>query len=85
MADNLRKMSEAKRKAVRKKDKDRLKRFKRLVLTSKGRQAQETAETMRPMPRPKRMFERQQDAYDAAMEIYEKNMEKFNKANQLKP
>jgi hypothetical protein len=57
---------------------------------AKGRQAQETAETMRPMPRPntkrpmprpKRMFERQQDAYGAAMEIYEKNMQKFKDAD----
>jgi hypothetical protein len=33
------------------------------------------------MPRPKRMFERQQDAYGAAMEIYEKNMQKFKDAD----
>ena len=66
---------------------------------AKGRQAQETAETMRPMPRPntmrpmprpntkrpmsrpERMFERQQDAYDAAMENIEKNMQKFKDAD----
>ena len=48
---------------------------------AKGRQAQETAESMRPMSRPKRMFERQQDAYDAAMENIEKNMQKFKDAD----
>ena len=54
------------------------------------RSGAEPAETMRPMPRPntkrpmsrpKRMFERQQDAYDAAMENIEKNMQKFNDAD----
>ena len=44
------------------------------------RSGAETVETMRPMPRPKRMFERQQDAYDAAMENIEKNMQKFKDA-----
>ena len=49
------------------------------------RSGAETVETMRPMPRPKRMFERQQDAYKTEMERIKKYMEKFNKANQLKP
>ena len=49
------------------------------------RSGAETVETMRPMPRPKRMVERQEDAYKAEMERIKKYMEKFNKANQLKP
>ena len=59
---------------------------------AKGRQAQETAETMRPMPRPNtkrpmprpneairvtKIFEQQQADYDAAMKGIEKNMQKF--------
>tara|TARA_R100001086_G_scaffold105089_1_gene52792 strand:+ start:6 stop:167 length:162 start_codon:yes stop_codon:yes gene_type:complete len=52
---------------------------------AKGRQAQETVETMRPMPRPERMFERQEDAYKKEMERIKEYMKKFNKANQLKP
>ena len=73
---------------------------------AKGRQAQETAETMRPMPRPNTKrpmprptepitrgtpeqaataFEYEQKTRKKMMEKIEENMQKFNKARQLKP
>lgn len=42
------------------------------------RRADGSGSEMRPMPRPQRMFERQQKSKDAAMKQIEENIKKYN-------